>query len=188
MSYSNIKYLDAESTNNFLIYYSFCAFNKIIGGINNFFEKKFEATKILENVYLGNINSSYDYETLKKLNITHVVSVIAGYEPPFPNDFKYLVINALDDENTSLYNTFDSANKFIEDSYDNGGNVLIHCRAGRSRSACILSAYIINSFGMTPKITLDILKEKRPIVDPNPYFMKQLEMYYKDKYDFPAIV
>ena len=188
MTFSNVNYLDAETTNNFLTYYSFCAYNKVIGNMNYYYFKNFEATKILENVYLGNICSSYDYETLKKLNITHIVSVIAGYVPPFPNDFKYLVINALDDENTNLYPTFDLANKFIEECYENGGNVLIHCKAGRSRSVCILGAYIVSMFGMHPSLILDIIRKKRPIIEPNPYFVKQLEMYYKEKYDFPEIV
>ena len=57
-------------------------------------------------------------------------------------------------------------------------NILIHCQAGRSRSVTILAAYIIKTFGLDVKTTIDIIKNKRNIIEPNKYFINQLERYY----------
>ncbi|NBP15694.1 dual specificity protein phosphatase family protein [bacterium] len=147
----------------------------------NILPNRFEATKIFDNLFLGNIDSSYDYNELKRLGITHIVSVIQGYVPPFPNDFEYLVINAMDDENTNIMEVFDDAVRFIEEGMENG-KVLVHCFAGRSRSATIVLAYIIKKFGMDVEKSLKFLKGCRDIVQPNKYFMEQLNKYYDKLY------
>jgi dual specificity phosphatase 12 len=54
--------------------------------------------------------------------------------------------------------------------------------AGRSRSATILIAFIIKNFGFTTEKALESLILKRPIVEPNKYFIEQLENYYDQLY------
>jgi protein-tyrosine phosphatase len=107
---------------------------------------------------------------------------MAGFIPPFPNDFKYLVINALDNENNDLSDNFKSSNEFIENALDNNGKVLIHCMAGRSRSATILIAYLIDILGMDVDNILLAVQNKRKIVQPNSAFMKQLRKYHSEKF------
>ena len=146
-------------------------------------DNTFEANEIMDGLYLGNINSVYDYKKLKELGITHIISVLAGFEPPFPNDFEYLVINALDTTNTILHKNFEASNQFIEEAFENNGKVLVHCMAGRSRSATILAAYIISKFGMNTENAIKSMQSKRDIVQPNNYFMSQLKNYYTELYN-----
>jgi protein-tyrosine phosphatase len=54
--------------------------------------------------------------------------------------------------------------------------------AGRSRSVTILAAYIIKITGMDVETTLSTIKAKRNIIEPNEYFISQLEEYYKELY------
>jgi protein-tyrosine phosphatase len=150
--------------------------------LSYFTNPKFEATKIIDGIYLGNVESSYDYKKLKELGITHIISVIAGYEPPFPNDFNYLVVCATDSENTELQDVFEKTNTFIDKAFEENGKVLIHCVAGRSRSVTILSVYLIKTFGMDVDKIISIVKEKRDIICPNPGFLKQLNDYYDETY------
>ena len=177
-------YKDVETTDYSLIYYSFYLFNNIDSKLRYYIPltNTFEANEIVDGIYLGSINSAYDFEQLKKIGITHVLSAISGFDIPFPNDFKYLVINALDTENTNLFSIFEQTNKFIENTIDSGGKLLVHCKAGRSRSAAILCAYIISKFGMPVDEALNAIKNKRNIIEPNPGFVKQLNEYYKNKY------
>lgn len=179
---NNIKYKDVNMTDNSLIYYSFYAYNRVLSNLRYFktLENKFDANEIVKDLYLGSISSCYDFDELKKKGITHVISVMAGFDPPFPNDFKYLVINALDNENNDLSEIFKFTNKFIEDALDENGKVLIHCMAGRSRSATILMAYLIKIIGMDVDNILLSVKSKRNIVEPNPGFMTQLKKYYDE--------
>ena len=146
-------------------------------------DNTFEANEIMSGLYLGNINSVYDHKKLKELGITHIISVLAGFEPPFPNDFEYLVINALDTTNTILHKNFKTSNQFIEEAFENNGKVLVHCMAGRSRSATILAAYIISKFGMNTETAIKSMQSKRNIVQPNNYFMSQLNNYYTELYN-----
>lgn len=178
----SIKSYDVKTTDYNIIYYSSCAINKVKSLISYASNRVFEANKIIEGVYLGGIDSVYDKDELKKLGIKSIISVIAGFEPPYPEDFNYVVLNALDTVNTDLKDFFSMTNDFIDDSLDNDEKVLIHCMAGRSRSVTILAAYIIKITGMDVETTLDTIKAKRNIIEPNEYFVKQLEEYRKELY------
>jgi dual specificity phosphatase 12 len=50
---------------------------------------------------------------------------------------------------------------------------------GKSRSATIVIAYMMSTFHMTPTQALAQLRESRGVCEPNPGFMKQLELYYE---------
>lgn len=180
-----IKFDDSTTTDYNVVYYANNVYVKTNCILRQYMNTDgiFEADNIVDSIYLGNINSVYDIKKLKELGITHIVSVIAGFIPPYPEDFNYLVINALDTVNTELFENFNTANEFISEALDNDGKVLIHCMAGRSRSATIVSAYIIKTFGMDAKNTVNSVKSKREIVQPNDAFVKQLEKYYNLLYN-----
>ena len=178
-----VRYKDVNMSDNSLVYYSFYAYNMIVSKYFQNVKNDFEADEILPGVFLGSINSSYDLDVLKSKGITHIVSVILGYVPAYPDDFKYLIINALDNENNNISDVFESCNNFINYAlFEENGKVLIHCMAGRSRSATILSAYIIDTYGMDVDNVLNLLRNKRKIVEPNSSFVKQLNSYYKNRF------
>ena len=181
---NNVEYKDVNMTDNSLVYYSFYTYNRLLSNLRYFktLENKFDANEIVNNLYLGSISSCYDFDELKNKGITHIISVMAGFVPPFPKDFKYLVINALDNENNDLSEIFKFSNEFIENAFDNNGKVLIHCMAGRSRSATILMAYLIDTIGMDVDNILLVVQNKRNIVQPNSAFMTQLKQYHFNKF------
>jgi len=63
---------------------------------------------------------------------------------------------------------------WTESVRESGGKVLIHCRAGISRSATICIAYLIYAGQMTLDDAHDYLKRCRPLISPNLNFMRQL--------------
>ena len=178
----SIKAYDVKTADYNIVYYSSCAINKIKSFITYSTGGTFEANKVMENIYLGGINSVYDKDELKKLGVKNIVSVIAGFEPPYSDDFNYIVLNALDTVNTDLKEFFSVTNDFIDESLDNSQKILIHCMAGRSRSVTILAAYIIKTYGMDVTNTLNTIKAARFDIEPNEYFISQLEKYYKELY------
>jgi hypothetical protein len=179
----DLIYKDVETNNIDLTYYPYYVFNNLYSKCLNIFENKFEGTEIITGLYIGSIDSTYDIKKLKELGITHIISVLPGFAPPYPNDFKYMIINAMDDENTNLGNVFEDSNKFIDNAFENRGNILVHCMMGRSRSATITAAYLIHAFGMNVDDVLSLMKNKRNIIQPNTHFEKQLREYYKTKVD-----
>ena len=116
---------------------------------------------------------------LTKLNISNIISVINCYNPPYKDDINYLVINALDTPDTNLYMVFDLCCDFINKVFEDKGNLLIHCMAGRSRSVTILAAYLIKIFGISDDSAIDLIKSKRSIININDGFKEQLKKYYK---------
>ena len=96
------------------------------------------------NIYVSNYSTSTNLEILQGLGITHIITVIPSFNPPFLDKFKYLHIEAYDDEWQDMISFFKETNTFIENCLVNNGKVLIHCMVGRSRSMTIFLAFLIN--------------------------------------------
>ena len=177
---TNPTYHSVDNNDYSPVYYSLVTYNKLTSlGKNYVYSKGFEANEIVEGLYLGSIDSAFDFEEMKKRQITHVISAIAGFIPGNTDDFKFLVVDALDSENTKIAGCFEKTNEFIDEALSTGGKVLIHCMAGRSRSASILAAYLICCKGMSSTESVDLIRSVRPIIQPNPSFSEQLSEYEK---------
>lgn len=50
---------------------------------------------------------------------------------------------------------------------------------GKSRSATIVCAYLMRTYGVSPDEALEQLCEGRPVCSPNPGFMEQLRVYHR---------
>jgi protein-tyrosine phosphatase len=99
---------------------------------------------VYPNIYIGNYSVSTNIKLLQNVGITHIISVIPTFNPPYPDNFKYLHIPAYDDNSQDIKQYFSKSNKFIENIITEGGKVLIHCMVGRSRSVSIFIAFLIN--------------------------------------------
>ncbi|KAL4775492.1 protein-tyrosine phosphatase-like protein [Aspergillus nidulans var. acristatus] len=134
------------------------------------------------NIYIGGVFALKNKAAMSSANITHVLSVIrlrpkedmfAGYQ------HHRIEVDDLDDEN--LLEHFPSAIKFIQSGLDAGGGVLVHCAMGKSRSATVCIAYLLRRQrnALTPQSALALLRESRPLCEPNPGFMEQLNVYHQ---------
>jgi atypical dual specificity phosphatase len=52
---------------------------------------------------------------------------------------------------------------FIAAQVENGLRVLVHCRAGRSRSVCIVAAYLMRHQGLSKRLAMSMISKKRQI-------------------------
>ena len=55
--------------------------------------------------------------------------------------------------------------------------MLVHCHAGRSRSATICLAYLMNTLHLSLDNAFEHVRSRREIIDPNLNFMRQLQDY-----------
>ena len=92
---------------------------------------------------------------------------------------KHFRILVGDDPSENIKCFFDSSHKFIFENIKTT-NVLVHCKAGVSRSSTIVIAYFLKANKMTVNEALAMLREKRAIVEPNKGFMKQLKQYERE--------
>jgi len=140
--------------------------------------RDFDAQEIVPNLYLGDVYAAHNTKELKKRNITHIVTCTVGVVPPFPDVFQYKHLKILDCAAETIHEHFSETSAFIGDAIAEGGKVLVHCIRGVSRSATIVSAYLMTAFKMSHSEAVEKVRSKRPIARPNYGFMIQLEMYW----------
>ncbi|XVF28914.1 hypothetical protein REPUB_Repub15cG0073700 [Reevesia pubescens] len=135
--------------------------------------------EIEEGLFLGSIAGANNIDALKTLNITHILTVASSLKPAHTNGFVYKIIPVLDKEDTNLSRYFDECFDFIDEAKNQGGGVLVHCFAGKSRSVTIVVAYLMKKHGMNLSQALEHVKSKRSLAAPNSGFIRQLKKLEK---------
>lgn len=138
-----------------------------------------------DEIYVGGMLGLRRQSTLQTLGITHLVSVlkfdfreVEGWE-----SYEHLNIGVDDVQEEALLGEFERTGAFIEEALRSGtagrpGRVLIHCAMGKSRSATVCVAYLLRQYpNHSVASALALLRQARPMVEPNPGFMAQLELY-----------
>lgn len=134
--------------------------------------------QVLPGLYVGNYMDSRDKRQLEGFQITHVLTVMEHSELKDKNSTEnHMYIEADDKSTEDLSKNFQRCNDFIHAGRQSGGNVLIHCRSGKSRSVTIATAYIMSTTAMKWKDALDVVMKCRPCAKPNNGFLKQLEKW-----------
>lgn len=129
--------------------------------------------KIIDNLYLGNFNAA-NYNVLKKNGITSVVCLTVQSNI-YEGDINLLHINDISETLAEESYTLDKllkAIKFIDQEIKNGHKVLVHCKAGASRSPTAILGYLMYSQRMSPQEAYDFLIKKAQHI--NPTFMRLL--------------
>ena len=162
--------------NEWLYYY----FNKIRTTLQKHWDDCFEATCILENLWLGSITSSCNREALHEHGIETIVSAVLGSTANYPFDFNYERAKLRDIEDEDILSEFCRLLPIIHSELLQHKGVLVNCIAGRSRSASIVAAYLIKYQRMTTDQALQFIKEKRSQIDPNPGYIRQLREFESD--------
>ncbi|CAN4112753.1 unnamed protein product [Withania somnifera] len=134
---------------------------------------------IEEGLYLGSFGAANNKDALKSSNLTHILTIARDINPPYPNEFFYKVLAVEDSIDVNISHYFEECFDYIEEAKGQGGGVLVHCFAGKSRSATIVIAYLMKKHGMSHSEAFQLVKSKRPIISPNAGFMTQLENYDK---------
>lgn len=126
---------------------------------------------------IGSLDVAADVGLLQKHNVTHILSVAPLHSYIVPTEAKHLCLDILDLPETQLSEYYPAAFKFIESAVACDGCVLIHCNAGVSRSAAMTIAFLMHSRGIPYHNAHAIVKEKRPAINPNQGFIKQLKTF-----------
>lgn len=67
-----------------------------------------------------------------------------------------------------------SAVDWIDSQQRAGRITYVHCRAGRSRSAMVVTAYLMQRYHLSRDQALQFVREQRPVANPIPAFMTLL--------------
>ena len=157
-------------------YYKDLIYSKLRYYIQPYINTEFNVSKITDSIYISDLPSAFNKDSLKEEGITHILCAILGLEPLYPEEFTYKNVHIRDVTHQDLEPYFDDSVKFIDECIKSGGKILVHCSYGISRSASIVIAYLIKT-GLTYTEAYDFVKSKRDLIEPNKGFKKQLLVY-----------
>ena len=137
-------------------------------------------SQVFDWLFLGTFTNACDNEELKRINIKYILNcAIECNNNNIPKNIKELHLKVRDDKNFDIIPFFKQSNDFINKARESGNNILIHCKAGISRSATFAIAYLIEYFGYDFNSALELIKKHRDRINPNDGFIKQLKQYEK---------
>eukprot|EP00472_Partenskyella_glossopodia_P011636 CAMPEP_0197534688 /NCGR_PEP_ID=MMETSP1318-20131121/48006_1 /TAXON_ID=552666 /ORGANISM="Partenskyella glossopodia, Strain RCC365" /LENGTH=455 /DNA_ID=CAMNT_0043092047 /DNA_START=73 /DNA_END=1440 /DNA_ORIENTATION=- len=137
---------------------------------------------IPDKLWLGQLGAAQNYKWLSETGITRVCSVTQwGQATRFHEQkgVEYHVIQLEDKPHCPILDHLDEAVEFVGRCLRDNHKVLVHCNQGRSRSATVMTAFFIKTFGCRKPVKehVEEIKNHRSEVCPNSGFMKQLEIY-----------
>lgn len=138
--------------------------------------------KIVKGLYLGNYKIGTDLEQVSCLGFTLVLSLENNPYRFYNYNCKFKQVNIRDQPDEDIISYFDECFEAIDNEIENKGKVLIHCRAGVSRSATIAIAYLMKKNKIPYDKASEMVKKKRQKIRPNKGFIAQLELYQAMNY------
>lgn len=143
-----------------------------------FENNEFEATEIIENLWLGNIASATNRKQLLAHDIKNIVVTAIGVRQLF-SEINYVYIPLRDTESEFILSQIKQILPQVHDMVLKAPT-LVHCMVGASRSATLVICYLMRFKRINLKDSLALVKDKRPIVDPNSGYLKQLQEFEKE--------
>ncbi|CAG8972424.1 hypothetical protein HYALB_00001113 [Hymenoscyphus albidus] len=139
-----------------------------------------------DEIYVSGVFALRRKSALERCGITHILSILVYDFKDYQDldKYKHLQIDALDVEDENLLGEFEKTGKWIEEALTNGGKdgapgrVLIHCAMGKSRSVTVTIAFLLRKYPqLSVDSALEMIRQERPLAEPNDGFMAQLELY-----------
>ncbi|KAI1719918.1 dual specificity phosphatase, catalytic domain-containing protein [Ditylenchus destructor] len=130
--------------------------------------------RIDDDVILGALPFKSMVEDLKREKVGGVVCCVEEYELNAPNamqpsdweknEIKFHHIPMQDFTGSTSRQNVQKAVKFIEGVAAEGKTCYVHCKAGRTRSATIVTCYLMKKHDYLPNVAIELMKLKRPQV------------------------
>ncbi|KAJ3594640.1 hypothetical protein NHX12_003947 [Muraenolepis orangiensis] len=129
-------------------------------------------------LYIGAAADLKDASRLAEAAVTHVLTVDSQPPDPAPSqEVKHKWINVLDQPTSDLLSHMDDSFLFLQEAVEGGGAALVHCQAGRSRSATMVTAYLMRRYQLSFSEAYGRLQCCKPDVQVNSGFLAQLQLY-----------
>eukprot|EP00918_Siedleckia_nematoides_P084327 GHVU01185170.1.p1 GENE.GHVU01185170.1~~GHVU01185170.1.p1 ORF type:complete len:356 (+),score=49.01 GHVU01185170.1:123-1190(+) len=153
--------------------------------------------EVYPGIILGNHYLAYATGELKKLKITHILNACQGtsFSQVDTNQqtydifgIKFMGIKAMDTSAFNLAPFFPAAADFIDEALKTPqGKVYVHCHQGISRSATLVTVFLMTKRGMTAPDALKTIRAKRSVM-PNHGFLKQIANLHNEIYVYESDV
>lgn len=170
-------------------------------------------SEITPHVYVSGLSASLDLDTLKDEKIRSILFLCEDNKSPkilkqyAKKKIEHCHISLEDLATRDLTKIFQTTYAYIRERVEKGTKILVHCAAGMSRSVIVVAHYYLVRFyvlnhtnkKVQKKICnprkyfsckiLNMIKDNRPCIGPNPGFLRQLlvvEYCLKRKFRLPV--
>ena len=132
-------------------------------------------SRITKDLFIGTHPNAADYNLLRDLGVRLVINMRFARGPfpdVHPEAMQLLWLRSIDSPFIVI-----SLQKLVEgthlalDTIRGGGKVYTHCARGRHRSVAMGAAILIAQ-GHTPESAIQLIKQQRPVSDPDIYYIK----------------
>ncbi|XP_053376179.1 protein phosphatase Slingshot homolog 2-like isoform X3 [Mercenaria mercenaria] len=134
-------------------------------------------SKILDHLYLGSEWNASNLDELQHNGVHHILNISREIDNFYPGVLHYMNVREWDVDQSDLLKYWEDTHRYINKARRRGSKALVHCKMGISRSASTVIAYLMKENKWSLQKAYEFTKSKRNIINPNPGFMKQLEMY-----------
>ncbi|XP_007240728.1 dual specificity phosphatase 28 isoform X2 [Astyanax mexicanus] len=135
--------------------------------------------KVTEGLLISNARSACSDELIQQEEVTLCINV--SKQQPFPSTrVATFRVPVFDDPHEDLSRYFDRCTDAIHSEKARGGRTVVYCKNGRSRSATVCVAYLMKHQGLSLTEAFEMVKSARSVVEPNPGFWAQLELYEQE--------
>lgn len=124
---------------------------------------------IIDHLYIGSQDCAVS-SVLESCDIKCVLSLGIDIQV----DVEHKFVSCLDLPETDIKPVLNECLPFVFKAVESRNNVLIHCNAGVSRTSMVAIAFLMHYKCMTYEDAYNLVKEKRPAIQPNAGFKQQL--------------
>jgi len=152
---------------------------------NNTKEQADSLQMVLPKIYMGSAVAAKNLPLLKSYGITHILAIGWNLGCYHPEEFKYLLINQVEDRpGFVILAKFQECFDFMDDCFNESdkNRIFVHCHKGLSRSATIIIAYEMWKHHKTFDQVLQAIQEHRSFIMPNIGFQAQLKEFEQQNY------
>jgi len=145
--------------------------------------------EIADGLFLGGRVAAEEPEALIAQGIRAVVCCMREHEfstMQFHPGLEYCRVDVEDMGREPIELFWPEAADFIHGFRSRGEAVLVHCRAGVSRSASTVLAYLVLRAGYSLSDAFALVRTRRQVITPNPGFMEKLCALEREELKLPA--
>ena len=129
---------------------------------------------VYPRLYQSSLTAARNLDNIIMNGITHVLVVTPHATPAFPDRCDYMIIDEIEDDQQNIMKWLPKAVKFIQDALKENktNNVLVHCAAGKARSAAFCCAYMLHDMKRPVEDVIKVGSKNRQKFAPNSNFVQ----------------
>ena len=142
-------------------------------------------SEVLPGLFLSGADDAYTSSFLRSVGITHVLNCaeeLSARPQQYGTDVVIQHIPMEDDETPEVEQQILKAVNQLQDWYRRDYRVLVHCRAGISRSPTVVLAWLMLYKNMSFDDAWKKVVMARNFIRPNDYFMNLLKKFDKEPF------